>query len=177
MRYGAVILVVGSLGVLAAQSVHRNASASNNWTRPDADPGGTRYSTLTQINTSNVQNLTRAWTFRTNSGRFAGAPMVVDNVMYFSAPNGVYALNATTGALIWRYPAAPTTPPPASPPETTAAPAARGGGGGFASVGSALFGEGRGPRGLGRGGADAAGTATRGPTYWEGTAGVRPRVF
>jgi quinoprotein glucose dehydrogenase len=199
MRYG-ILIVVGGLAVLGAHSIAQNlTSAGTSWTRPDADPGGTRYSTLTQINTSNVKDLTRAWTFHTNSGRFAGAPMVVDNVMYFSAPNGVYALDATTGALLWRYPAMPPPSAVAAPAETVAAPApARGiapdagrgatpaapaggagggGGGGFATVGSALFGEGRGARGLGRGGADAAGTATRGPTYWEGTNGVPPRIF
>src|SRR6185436_11002932 len=130
-------------------------------------------------NTSNVTQLTRAWTFHTKSGRFAGAPMIVGNVMYFSAPNGVYALDATTGTLIWRYPvleaaAAQPSPAPAAPPP---AQAARGGGGGFASVGSALFGDGRAASGLGRGGADAAGTATRGPTYWQGTTTVPARIF
>ena len=201
MRYGVLILGCG-LGGLAVYSAAQNlTSAGNNWARSDGDPGATRYSTLTQINTSNVKSLTRAWTFHTNSGRFAGAPMIVDNVMYFSAPNGVYALDATTGTLLWRYPAAvPAAPQPASP-ETTAAPlpgrgaapdpgragtpppAAGGAGGGAGrgrgavAVGSALFGEQSGAGGRGRGGADAAGTASRGPTYWEGTTGVPPRIF
>ena len=74
MRYGVLILVCG-LGGLAMHSAAQSLTpAGNNWTRSDGDPGATRYSTLTQINTSNVKSLTRAWTFHTNSGRFAGAP-------------------------------------------------------------------------------------------------------
>ena len=37
-----------------------------------------RHSLLKQITTANVANLERAWTYKTGSARFAGAPMVVD---------------------------------------------------------------------------------------------------
>ena len=63
---------------------------------------------------SNVSNLKRAWTFKTGSGRFASSPMVVDSVMYFSAPNGVYAIDAVTGVQLWKY--APETAPSAPAP-------------------------------------------------------------
>ncbi len=54
-----------------------------------------------------AQKTMRAWTFRTESGRFASAPMAIDGVMYFSAPNGVYAVDGATGTLIWKYVPAP----------------------------------------------------------------------
>jgi quinoprotein glucose dehydrogenase len=49
--------------------------------------------------------LTRAWTFHTGtrSGFFESGLIVIDGVMYFSAPNGVYALDAATGTQIWKY--------------------------------------------------------------------------
>ena len=59
------------------------------------DPGATKYSTLDQINTGNVKSLQQAWTFHTGdkSGFFESTPLVVDGTMYFTAQNGVYALD------------------------------------------------------------------------------------
>ena len=93
----AILAVIGAIGaVTAAQTARTKNSrdAGANWPLPLGEPGGSRYSTLTQINTANVAKLKRAWTFHTQSGRFSGAPMVIDSVMYFSANNGVFALDA-----------------------------------------------------------------------------------
>src|SRR5262245_20943236 len=154
-------LTVFATVVAISQSL---TQAGKDWVYPGGDQGGSRFSTLTQINTNNVTRLKRAWTFHTGSGRFASAPMVIDSVMYFSAPNGVYAVDAVTGTLIWKYtPQTPTVPAA----EPTSAPAGdRGGRGG-----------GRGGGGGGRGGADSAGTALRGPVYWPGANGVGPRIY
>ena len=138
---GAALLVSGVL----AQSVER---AGRDWVYHLGDQGGSRFSTLTQINTSNVATLKRAWTFRTGSGRFAGSPMVVDGVMYFSAPNGMYAVDAVSGQQIWKY--------------VPDGPAQAAGGGGGA---------------LGRGTVNSAGTAVRGPAYWPGANGAGPRIY
>src|SRR5690349_21648933 len=89
----AIMAGVALIGVVAAAQQAPD-SAGRDWPYPQADPGGSRYSTLTQINPTNVKTLQRAWTFRTGAGRFASAPMVIDSVMYFSAPNGVYAIDA-----------------------------------------------------------------------------------
>ena len=132
-------------GVLLAQNADR---AGRDWIHHLGDQGGTRYSTLDQINASNVKTLKRAWTFRTGSGRFAGSPMVVNGIMYFSAPNGVYAVDAVTGQQLWKY------VPELGPVD--------GGGGGGA---------------LGRGMVNSAGTAVRGPTYWPGNNTVGPRIY
>src|SRR5881396_919642 len=131
--------------IVIAQSLNQ---AGKDWVYPGGDQGGSRFSTLTQINTANVTKLKRAWTFHTGSGRFASAPMVVDSVMYFSAPNGVYAVDAVTGTQIWKYTLEGGVVPPAGP-----SPA----------------GEDRGAvRGAGRGGGESIGTALRGPAYWPG---------
>lgn len=141
--------MAGVVACLALSALAQTGGrAGRDWMFHLGDQGGSRFSTLTQINTSNVAKLARAWTFHTGSGRFAGSPMVVDSVMYFSAPNGVYAVDAVTGRQIWKY--APQAPGEAA-----------GGGGGA----------------LGRGTVNSAGTAIRGPVYWPGANGVAPRIY
>ena len=86
-------------------------TGQNNWTSFGQDPGGTKFSTLAQINTKNVKELKRAWTFHTGDkgGFFESTPLVIDSVLYFSAANGVYALDAVTGEQIWKYETTSTT--------------------------------------------------------------------
>jgi quinoprotein glucose dehydrogenase len=69
------------------------------------DPGGTKFSSLAQINTANVAELRRAWTFHTGDDgvRLNATPLVVDTVMYFATPSGVFALEADTGRQLWKY--------------------------------------------------------------------------
>src|SRR5262245_4636289 len=94
---GALIgLVLASVGLSAAQ---------NNWVAWGQDAGGTKFSTLAQINTDNVRNLKRAWTFHTgdDSGFFESTPLAIDGLLYFSAANGVFAVDGVTGQQIWKY--------------------------------------------------------------------------
>src|SRR5689334_21630605 len=157
-----------TVAMIAQSSV--DPDAGRNWASPQGDLGGTRYSTLTQINTTNVRQLKRAWTFRTGSGRFANAPMVVDSVMYFSAPNGVYAVDAVTGQQLWKYAPgrADAQPMTAAPTITAARPGDEGGADDLpAQAGRGAAPAGGGGGGGGRGGApNTAGTAVRGPSYW-----------
>src|SRR5262245_35890266 len=105
MKRAAATIALGTVLVSAVLTAQSNRGAGRNWLEHQGDPGGTRFSTLTQINTSNVSTLKRAWTFHTGAtgGRFASTPMVIDSVMYFSANNGVYALDAVTGQQIWKH--------------------------------------------------------------------------
>ena len=100
MRKVGVVLAL-ACGIVAMS----RASAQNNWSNFGQDPGATKFSTLSQITTENVGKLTRAWTFHTgdDSGFFESGLIVIDGVMYFSAQNGVYALDAATGKQIWKY--------------------------------------------------------------------------
>jgi glucose dehydrogenase len=67
------------------------------------DPGGLRYSPLKQINAGNVAHLRRAWTFHSGKPGSEATPIVVNGVMYLTAPNGIYALNPETGDVIWKF--------------------------------------------------------------------------
>jgi lanthanide-dependent methanol dehydrogenase len=78
------------------------------WVMPAKDYASTRYSSLDQINTGNVQNLKPVWTFSTGSVHgHEGAPLVVNNTMYLVTPfpNTLFALNlAEPGAPArWSY--------------------------------------------------------------------------
>ena len=66
-----------------------------------------RYSTLRQIDKGNVERLKPAWTFRTGKPGSEAIPIVVDGVMYVTAPDGVYAVVPETGELLWKYDATP----------------------------------------------------------------------
>ncbi len=64
-----------------------------------------RFSPLTQINETNLDNLGLAWFFDLDTFRgVEGTPIVVDGVMYLtSAWTMTYALDAKTGELLWEY--------------------------------------------------------------------------
>jgi len=69
-----------------------------------------RHSPLAQITRENVADLGLAWTFELGSTRgIEATPIVVDGVMYVSSEwSQVFALEAATGKLLWRYdPAVP----------------------------------------------------------------------
>jgi alcohol dehydrogenase (cytochrome c) len=77
----------------------------HNWLTYSGDYAGQRYSPLAQINQANVQHLGVQWIFQTGTaGPFECTPLVVDGIMYVSGLNNrVYALDAVSGRLIWRY--------------------------------------------------------------------------
>jgi PQQ-dependent dehydrogenase (methanol/ethanol family) len=65
---------------------------------------GNRYSPLNEISTENVAHLAAKWMFPiSNSKRLEVTPVVVDGVMYVTAANEVYALDARSGRQIWHY--------------------------------------------------------------------------
>src|SRR5262249_9599871 len=78
-----------------------------NWPLHNLDLAGSRYSTIDQINRSNVKTLTPRWLFQ--HGVIDGisnqtTPIVVDGAMYVTDSRGsVYALNAADGHLLWSY--------------------------------------------------------------------------
>ena len=117
-RRDAVVLGTGVI----ASSAARNQIAPGDWPNLNRDLAATRFSPLTQINTSNVGSLKQAWTYRLGGGA-TSVPLVVGGVMYASSGPQVVALDADTGKEIWSYtvPAAPAaTPPPVSDAQASA---------------------------------------------------------
>jgi len=81
--------------------------AQTDWPSFGNDPGAMRFSPLKQIDASNVGKLKQAWIFRTDKPGSEAVPIVVDGVMYITAPDGVYALAPETGELLWKRSASP----------------------------------------------------------------------
>jgi len=86
------------------------------WPTYNGDYSGRRYSPLTQINSGNVHTLSLAWATRFGAGgggRGGGAPaaavqikstpLMVNGILYFTAPNHVWAADARTGRELWHY--------------------------------------------------------------------------
>ena len=103
MRYVSAALLL--LAVTSAAAFRQPADV--NWAINGGE-GNIRYSPLTQINKSNVASLTVAWTYDSGDA-FPGSemqsnPIVVDGVLYATTPTmKVVAVNAATGAEIWRF--------------------------------------------------------------------------
>jgi acido-empty-quinoprotein group A len=104
---------------------------TNAWPSYNGDYSGRRFSTLTQINQSNVKSLTLAWVYRVAIGQsddaivggegsppspgapplggaFSSAvikstPLMVNGVLYFSNPDNAWALDARSGRELWHY--------------------------------------------------------------------------
>lgn len=70
----------------------------------------TRYSSLTQIDTANVQQLQLAWEFHTgdadtvHSSQIQCNPLIVDSILYGTSPQmKLFALHAVTGKQLWSF--------------------------------------------------------------------------
>jgi alcohol dehydrogenase (cytochrome c) len=82
----------------------RAVTAEVDWATYNGDPGGNRYTPLTQIDKSNVAQLAPRWLFPVaDAGLLQVTPLVVEGIMYVTAVNEVYALDAGTGRRIWHY--------------------------------------------------------------------------
>ncbi len=105
--------------------------ATDAWPTYNGDYSGRRFSTLTQINQSNVKGLRVAWVYRVATGQTRGAivggegvpprpgvpplgggfssavvkstPLMVNGVLYFSNPDNAWALDARSGRELWHY--------------------------------------------------------------------------
>ncbi|MBZ5634818.1 MAG: hypothetical protein LAO55_16980 [Acidobacteriia bacterium] len=75
------------------------------WSQYLGGADSSQYSSLKQINKSNVKQLEVAWTYPTGPGTYTFDPLVIDGVMYVLAQsNSVVALDAVTGKELWVHP-------------------------------------------------------------------------
>ena len=89
----------------ATPAAQEPSRAGANWFSYGGDPGGTRYSSLSQITKANVSQLKEVWRFETpDPGRLQTTPLVVDGTMYVVTPRQkVIALDAATGRQKWTF--------------------------------------------------------------------------
>ena len=77
---------------------------AENWLSYNGDYTGRRYSILHEVSTSNVAQLRAQWVFHApNSSSLEVTPVVVDGIMFVTAANDAYALDAQSGRTLWHY--------------------------------------------------------------------------
>lgn len=89
-------------------------SADTRWPNYGNDLGGTRYSSLRQIDRTNVSHLQLAWTYRTGAmqvqakskhkAAFEATPILIEGKLFLSTPyDVVIALDPRTGTRLWEF--------------------------------------------------------------------------
>ena len=104
-----VFLVLVLFAVLTAAA--QQGTKTGDWRVYGGDPGGTRYSTLDQINKDNVSKLKIAWAWKSdNFGRTPEfknetTPIMINGVLYFTAGarRDVVAVDPGTGETLWMW--------------------------------------------------------------------------
>ncbi len=110
-----------------SEALQARASTPETWSSYGGDPGGSRYSSLNQINRDNVQDLEVAWTYsageadhedagnseemsgpcsrcHASTSKFEATPILAAGQLFLSTPlNRVISLNPETGEERWRY--------------------------------------------------------------------------
>ena len=104
---------------IGAESNRPPRAGDDEWPGYGRDYTNQRYSPLGDINTTNVAQLTLAWTHDTRpapvppvDGLFKqeSSPVIVGGVLYYTYPGPqVFALDAATGRELWRYSAVGTS--------------------------------------------------------------------
>jgi alcohol dehydrogenase (cytochrome c) len=96
------VLTAQQAGLTSAQI---EQSAATAWPTYNGDYSGRRYSGLTKITASNVKHLSVAWIYDlpAGGGSVKATPLLVNEVLYFSTPDHVYAVEARTGRELWHY--------------------------------------------------------------------------
>lgn len=87
------------------------AQIGSTWPTYNGDFSGQRFSSLDQVNASNVKQLSTAWMRRLDVHDLRGqagvqiksTPLMIDGVLYFTIPDHVYAVDARTGEQIWHF--------------------------------------------------------------------------
>ena len=108
------LLASAAIALVAAAARLPPAPPMQEWPAYAADPGGSHYSPLTDIDRGSIARLQVAWEWKpgedampdygTRPGIFENTPLMIDNVLYLSTPyNRVVALDAETGAERWVY--------------------------------------------------------------------------
>jgi len=104
-RPGFVVAFAVLTGMLCTDTAL--AQSTTGWPVYGGDSGNTRYSKLDQITTKNVQRLKVAWVLQLGTLEAQeSTPLVIGDTLYVtssSGPKHVFAVEAKTGTVRWRY--------------------------------------------------------------------------
>ena len=80
------------------------------WNTYSGDPSGSKYSSLNEINSQNVEKLKLLWTYELfdkneqHRNGIQSNPIIIDGRIYLIGPDfNVHSINSENGALIWKY--------------------------------------------------------------------------
>jgi len=112
-----LILFATAAAILSAQGLTPGLllkPTQNSWPTYYGDYSGRRFSPLTQINSGNVKDLSLAWSTRVTGGPgpapvIKSTPLLINDILYFTAPNNIWAADVRTGREIWHYQYPPNT--------------------------------------------------------------------
>ncbi|GLU51749.1 outer membrane protein assembly factor BamB family protein [Dyadobacter frigoris] len=100
-------IVLMAVLLVSARLTNNGKKKSSDVDWPEYLGGSDRnhYSALTQINTSNVGQITKAWEYHSlDSGQVQCNPIIVNGTLYgVTATNQVFALDAATGKEKWKF--------------------------------------------------------------------------
>ena len=83
---------------------YREVTSDSDWPGYNGEPGGSRFSKLSQIDTTNVSRVAPRWIFPIpNTANLQVTPVVIQGVMYVTSANECWALDAGNGRPIWHY--------------------------------------------------------------------------
>jgi len=106
----ALSLTVTTAGLIARAAntpppSNESGQEHQDWPAYGGAPENNHYSKLAQINRSNVKRLAVAWSFDTQEeGGLQTSPIIVEGVLYGITPTQkVFALDAATGKLLWKF--------------------------------------------------------------------------
>ena len=96
---------------LSAPVVAQTGSENGEWRFYGGGPGSTRYSSLAQIDATNVQELEVVWRWRADNfgprpeSNYRATPIMIDGVLYVTAGlrRAVAAIDSETGETLWVY--------------------------------------------------------------------------
>jgi quinoprotein glucose dehydrogenase len=113
MRIAASVLIATTLGGVSAwlspgaqpQAESAPPIDYTGWAAYGGTAGQVRYSSLRQIDRSNVKQVQEAWRYDTGeTGGLQTQPIVADGVLYANTPSHkAFALDAATGAHLWTF--------------------------------------------------------------------------
>lgn len=106
IKFGLSLLLSASLYAQGLDPAVIAHAPNDSWPSHNGDYSGKRFSTLRQIDKSNVDDLGLAWAFQTDVSTGPGlksTPLLVNGVLYFTEPDDIWAVDARSGQQSWHY--------------------------------------------------------------------------
>jgi len=107
--FGSSLATLSGAALLMAfqPAAKQQSTPYSTWSDYSGSADSMQYSSLKQIDKTNVKELEPAWSYPTPgpAGRFAFNPLIVDGVIYLNGKGqSIVALDAATGKQIWSHP-------------------------------------------------------------------------